>query len=220
MAVPTSVGTGASMLAGGAALLAGDPARTTERNRIAREMHDVLAHRISLVAMQAGVLGHRADLRAEDVAELARGIAEGSRQALEELRDVLGVLRACPGGDLGPARAPSLERVPELVVAEAADGDAAVARERPDVVLVDARMPGRDGLSATAEILTRPDPPAVLVLTTFDSDEPVLGALRAGALGFVLKDTPPARIAEAVRTAAAGEPVLSPQAVVRLIAAG
>ncbi|WP_440899261.1 histidine kinase, partial [Actinosynnema sp.] len=153
-------------------MLAGDPARTTERNRIAREMHDVLARRISLVAMQAAVLGHRADLRAEDGAELARDIAEGSRQALEELRDVLGVLRACPGGDLGPARAPSLERVPELVVvAEAADGDAAVARERPDVVLVDARMPGRDGLSATAEVLTRPDPPAVLVLTTFDSDE-------------------------------------------------
>ncbi|ACU37220.1 response regulator [Actinosynnema mirum] len=109
-----------------------------------------------------------------------------------------------------------------VVVAEAADGDAAVeavARERPDVVLMDARMPGRDGVSATAEIRTRPDPPAVLVLTTFDSDELVLGALRAGALGFVLKDTPPARIAEAVRTAAAGEPVLSPQAVVRLIAA-
>ncbi|ACU37221.1 sensor histidine kinase [Actinosynnema mirum] len=113
--------------------------RATERNRIAREMHDVLAHRISLVAMQAGVLGHRADLRAEDVAELARGIAEGSRQALEELRDVLGVLRASPDGDLGPALGPSLERVPELVADARSSGldvgfGSAVAGQPPEGV--------------------------------------------------------------------------------------
>jgi DNA-binding NarL/FixJ family response regulator len=112
---------------------------------------------------------------------------------------------------------------PDLtVVAEAADGDAAIAavdEHRPDVVLMDVRMPGRDGLSATREILGRPSPPRVLMLTTFDSDDLVLGALHAGALGFVLKDTPPARIADAVRSVAAGNPVLSPTATARVIAA-
>ncbi|OZM71247.1 two-component sensor histidine kinase [Amycolatopsis antarctica] len=88
-------------------------ARTLERNRIAREMHDVLAHRISLVAMQAGVLDHRGDLAAEETRVLIRGIAEGSHQALEELRDVLGVLRADPERPEPPQ--PSLNRIPELV---------------------------------------------------------------------------------------------------------
>ncbi|MFE0369297.1 response regulator [Streptomyces tendae] len=112
---------------------------------------------------------------------------------------------------------------PDLtVVAEAADGNAAlaaVAEQRPDVVLMDVRMPGRDGLETTRELLTRPDPPRVLMLTTFDSDDLVLGALRAGALGFVLKDTPPAGILDAVRTVADGDPVLSPAATARVIAA-
>ncbi|MFC4497025.1 response regulator [Streptomyces ovatisporus] len=112
---------------------------------------------------------------------------------------------------------------PDLtVVAEAADGDAAITvvdEQRPDVVLMDVRMPGRDGLSTTRELLTRPAPPRVLMLTTFDSDDLVLGALRAGALGFVLKDTPPSRIADAVRTVADGNPVLSPAATARVIAA-
>ncbi|MGA6162668.1 response regulator transcription factor [Amycolatopsis magusensis] len=116
-----------------------------------------------------------------------------------------------------------LEGEPDLtVVAEAADGDSAlavVAEQRPDVVLMDVRMPGRDGLSTTGELLTRPSPPRVLVLTTFDSDDLVLGALRAGALGFVLKDTPPAKIVEAVRTVAEGNPALSPAATARVIAA-
>ncbi|MEV6909918.1 histidine kinase [Amycolatopsis sp. NPDC051071] len=88
-------------------------ARILERHRIAREMHDVLAHRVSLVAMQAGVLGHRVDLPPAQVAELARGIADGSHQALEELRDVLGVLRAGPEG-LEPPQ-PSLADLPALV---------------------------------------------------------------------------------------------------------
>ncbi|WP_020672419.1 response regulator [Amycolatopsis nigrescens] len=112
---------------------------------------------------------------------------------------------------------------PDLtVVAEAADGDAAITvvdEQRPDVVLMDVRMPGRDGLSTTRELLTRPAPPRVLMLTTFDSDDLVLGALRAGALGFVLKDTPPPRIVDAVRTVADGNPVLSPVATARVIAA-
>ncbi|MEU9338473.1 response regulator transcription factor [Streptomyces sp. NPDC048290] len=116
-----------------------------------------------------------------------------------------------------------IDAEPDLtVVAEAADGDAAltaVEEQRPDVVLMDIRMPGRDGLSATRELLTRPVPPRVLMLTTFDSDDLVLGALRAGALGFVLKDTPPTRILDAVRTVAGGNPVLSPAATARVIAA-
>lgn len=116
-----------------------------------------------------------------------------------------------------------IEGEPDLtVVAEAADGDAAIVvvdEQRPDVVLMDVRMPGRDGLSTTRELLTRPAPPRVLMLTVFDSDDLVLGALRAGALGFVLKDTPPARIADAVRNVADGKPVLSPAATARVIAA-
>ncbi|GHD32313.1 DNA-binding response regulator [Streptomyces violarus] len=116
-----------------------------------------------------------------------------------------------------------LDGEPDLtVVAEAADGDAAITvveEQRPDVVLMDVRMPGRDGLSTTRELLTRPAPPRVLMLTTFDSDDLVLGALRAGALGFVLKDTPPSRIVDAVRTVADGNPALSPVATARVIAA-
>jgi DNA-binding NarL/FixJ family response regulator len=116
-----------------------------------------------------------------------------------------------------------LDGEPDLtVVAEAADGEAAltvVEQQRPDVVLMDVRMPGRDGLSTTRELLARPSPPRVLMLTTFDSDDLVLGALAAGALGFVFKDTPPARIVDAVRTVAEGNPVLSPAATARVIAA-
>ncbi|MBU6530324.1 response regulator [Streptomyces sp. NPDC057245] len=112
---------------------------------------------------------------------------------------------------------------PDLrVVGEAADGDAAVAAVdalRPDVVLMDVRMPGRDGLSATRELLGRPAPPRVLILTTFDSDDLVLDALRTGALGFVLKDTQPPQLLDAVRAVADGNPVLSPAATARVIAA-
>ncbi|MFJ8254362.1 response regulator [Streptomyces sp. NPDC094466] len=116
-----------------------------------------------------------------------------------------------------------IDAEPDLtVVAEAADGNAAITvvdEQRPDVVLMDVRMPGLDGLDATRELLTRPTPPRVLMLTTFDSDDLVLGALRAGALGFVLKDTPPQRILDAVRAVADGSPVLSPAATARVIAA-
>ncbi|WP_406465694.1 response regulator transcription factor [Streptomyces sp. NBC_00111] len=116
-----------------------------------------------------------------------------------------------------------IDAEPDLtVVAEAADGDDAITvvdEQQPDVVLMDVRMPGRDGLSATRELLTRPAPPRVLMLTTFDSDDLVLGALHAGALGFVLKDTPPARILDAVRTVADGNSVLSPAVTARVITA-
>ncbi|WP_428967003.1 response regulator transcription factor [Micromonospora fluostatini] len=104
--------------------------------------------------------------------------------------------------------------VPDLiVVGEAADGDevgAAVAAHRPDVVLMDIRMPRVDGLAATEALRALPEPPEVLVLTTFDADDHVLRALRAGAGGFLLKDTPPAEIVRAIRRVAAGEATLSP----------
>jgi len=106
------------------------------------------------------------------------------------------------------------------VAAEAADGEQAVAavlRHRPDVVLMDIRMPKLDGLAATAAIRARPQPPAVVVLTTFDSDDEVFRALEAGATGFLLKDTPPAELLRAVRLAAAGDSMLSPTVTRRVI---
>jgi DNA-binding NarL/FixJ family response regulator len=99
------------------------------------------------------------------------------------------------------------------IVGEGADGSEApglVDRLAPDVVLMDIRMPGVDGLTATEALRRRPGAPQVVVLTTFHADEQVLRALRAGAAGFVLKDTPPAEIVAAVRKVAAGDPVLSP----------
>ncbi|WP_262281633.1 response regulator transcription factor [Micromonospora sp. MA102] len=107
------------------------------------------------------------------------------------------------------------------VVGEATDGaevPAAVAAYAPDVVLMDIRMPRVDGLAATEALRAAPDPPEVLVLTTFDADEQVLRALRAGASGFLLKDTPPAEIVAAVRRVAAGEATLSPAVTRKLIA--
>ncbi|WP_121749926.1 response regulator transcription factor [Streptomyces sp. E2N166] len=106
------------------------------------------------------------------------------------------------------------------IVGEAADGDeveALVDRSRPDVVLMDIRMPVVDGLTATERLRGRPDAPQVVVLTTFHADEQVLRALRVGAAGFVLKDTPPAEILDAVRKVAAGDPVLSPAVTRRLM---
>ena len=99
------------------------------------------------------------------------------------------------------------------VVGDAADGHAAldeVRRHRPDVVLMDIRMPRLDGLAATAAIRAQPGSPSVVVLTTFDSDDEVFRALEAGAAGFLLKDTPPPDLLRAIRVAAAGDAMLSP----------
>ncbi|MER5969187.1 response regulator transcription factor [Streptomyces sp. NPDC002055] len=111
--------------------------------------------------------------------------------------------------------------VPDLdIVGEAADGSEVqplVSRLAPDVVLMDIRMPTVDGLAATEALRRSGQGPEVVVLTTFHADEQVLRALRAGAAGFLLKDTPPAEIVAAVRRVAAGEPVLSPAVTQQLI---
>jgi DNA-binding NarL/FixJ family response regulator len=108
------------------------------------------------------------------------------------------------------------------VVAEAGDGEAAVRealRTRPDVVLMDIRMPGTDGLAATRRILTDPalDEVRVVILTTFELDEYVFEAIRSGASGFLVKDTDPADLVRAVRAVAGGEALLSPGVTRRLI---
>jgi DNA-binding NarL/FixJ family response regulator len=114
------------------------------------------------------------------------------------------------------AGAPTVE-----VVAEAGDGNEALAaldRHRPDVVLMDIRMPHVDGLQATRLVRAQPRPPAVILLTTFDADDHVVRALRAGAAGFLLKDTPPAEIVRAIELVHAGDGMLSPSVTRRLIA--
>ncbi|GAA2303416.1 response regulator transcription factor [Nonomuraea roseoviolacea subsp. roseoviolacea] len=119
------------------------------------------------------------------------------------------LIRAAPGLD---------------VVGEAATGEEAVAlaaSARPDVVLMDIRMPGVNGLAATERILAEGGEraPKVLILTTFDIDEYVYNALRLGASGFLLKDTPPERLISAIHTVAAGDVLLVPGAVKRLVEA-
>jgi DNA-binding NarL/FixJ family response regulator len=107
------------------------------------------------------------------------------------------------------------------VVGEAADGGAAVEQvrlHRPDAVLMDIRMPAMDGLAATREITALPDPPKVVMLTTFELDEYVHAALENGAVGFLLKDTPPRDLVQAVRTVAEGNAMLAPTVTRRLIA--
>jgi DNA-binding NarL/FixJ family response regulator len=108
------------------------------------------------------------------------------------------------------------------VVGEAADGLQAVAltrRTAPDVVLMDVRMPGLDGVAATREVVAARPATRVLVLTTFDVDDYVIGALRAGASGFLLKDTPRASLVAAVRAVAAGDVLLSREVTARLVGA-
>src|SRR4029453_4023684 len=107
------------------------------------------------------------------------------------------------------------------VVGEAADGRAAIqaaAELRPHVVLMDRRMPELDGIASTERLRQLPEPPQVIVLTTFHLDDYVLAALRAGARGFLLKDTAPTEIVQAVHTVAGGDAMLSPAVTRRLIA--
>jgi DNA-binding NarL/FixJ family response regulator len=111
--------------------------------------------------------------------------------------------------------APNIE-----LVGEATDGTevlGALDRHRPDVILLDLRMPKLDGLGALELVRSQPSPPAVVVLTTFDTDDNLLRALRRGAAGFLVKDTPPADIMRAIELVAAGESMLSPTVTRRLI---
>ena len=122
---------------------------------------------------------------------------------------IAAILRAAPGYE---------------VVGEARDGDEAVTMAEltePDVVLMDIRMPETDGITATRRILGsgRPNPPRILILTTFDLDEYVYKALRAGASGFVLKDTPPERLLAALKAVADGDTLFSPTVTARLVQA-
>jgi DNA-binding NarL/FixJ family response regulator len=106
------------------------------------------------------------------------------------------------------------------MVGEADDGETGlelIARLSPDVVLMDIRMPRLDGLEALVRLMARPAPPKVIMLTTFDTDEYVVRALRAGAGGFLLKHTPPAEIVQAVRKVATGDHMLSPSVTAQLI---
>jgi DNA-binding NarL/FixJ family response regulator len=106
------------------------------------------------------------------------------------------------------------------VIGEAADGTTAVSMcsaLRPDVVLMDVRMPGHDGIEATRDIVAAGLPCKVLILTTFDLDDYVYAGLRAGASGFLLKDTQPASLVAAIHTIAAGDAVLAPTATTRLV---
>jgi DNA-binding NarL/FixJ family response regulator len=106
------------------------------------------------------------------------------------------------------------------VVGEAGDGEQAIrlaGQTRPDVVLMDVRMPGLDGVSATARLTAATDPPKVIILTTYDLEEPLYAALRAGASGFLLKDVRPADLVEAIRVVAGGDALLGPTATRRLL---
>ncbi|GAA2808652.1 response regulator transcription factor [Crossiella cryophila] len=106
------------------------------------------------------------------------------------------------------------------VVGEAADGVAALAQARaltPDLVLMDIQMPGMDGITATRQLRALPNPPIVLVLTTFDTEEGVTEALRAGAVGYLLKDAPPEQLVAAIRLVAAGSTVLAPASTAHLV---
>ena len=106
------------------------------------------------------------------------------------------------------------------VVGEAGDGEQAIrlaGQTRPDVVLMDVRMPGLDGVAATARLTAVADPPKVIILTTYDLEEPLYAALRAGASGFLLKDVRPADLVEAIRVVAGGDALLAPTATRRLL---
>lgn len=112
--------------------------------------------------------------------------------------------------------APDIDIVGQAV--DGRDGVRAAREHRPDVVLMDIRMPLMNGLEATEHIASWDSPPKVIVLTTFDADDYVTRALGAGASGFLMKDTPPAAIIEAIRRVADGDPMLSPSVTARLIA--
>src|ERR1700686_1068310 len=173
-----------------------------ERLRIARELHDAVAHTLSMINVQAGAAAHVAREHPEQAAAALEAIRLASQEGLREMGSIFNVLR--PTG-------------------EGSRGAQAIRRGRdthPHVVLMDIRMPGMDGLEATRRIAADADLASVrvLIVTTFEADEYVYQALRAGAGGFLVKDTEPADLIAAVRVIARGDALLSPGITRRLIA--
>ncbi len=147
--------------------------------------------------------------------------AEGTTDAQTRLDTPIRVLLADDQSLIRAGFAMVINSQPDLtVVGEASDGEEAVAMTRalrPDVVLMDVRMPRRDGIAATADIARMGLPTHVVILTTFDLDEYVMAAIRAGASGFLLKDTSPEEMLSSIRTVAAGNAIIAPSATKRLI---
>ena len=125
------------------------------------------------------------------------------------VRSALTMMLDGAGGD------PGISVVGE--VGDGADVPDAIATHAPDVVLMDIRMPRVDGITATRRLRARPEAPHVIVLTTYDTDDNLLEALRAGADGFLLKDAPPERIVQAIGAVVAGDPILAPSLTRRLM---
>ncbi|HXS66265.1 MAG TPA: response regulator [Streptosporangiaceae bacterium] len=256
-------------------------ATTAERLRIARELHDMVAHSIGIIAIQAGMGSRVIATQPAEAGNALAAIEATSRQALAGLRQMLSALRNAESGAPAPAPlhpAPGLADLDRLaattldagvrvdvrwrgdrrpaaaggglmtirvvladdqplvrsglrvlingtrdieVAGEAGSGAQAVqvARDtRPDVVVMDIRMPGMDGIEATQLITAADDPARVLILTTFDDDDYVYGALHAGASGFLVKDMALDDILAAIRVAAAGDALIAPRVTRRLIA--
>ena len=189
-------------------------------------MVEVVSRRAGGARATAPGRGDRAD-RARRARRAGRRDARARAERARRLRpagrrcDPRPAGRRRRAGPLRPADDARRARIRSRSSARPSDGRevlAAVDRHRPDVVLMDIRMPQLDGIEATRLLRAQPSPPAVIVLTTFDADELVLRALRAGAAGFLLKDTPPAEIVRAIEHVHAGEGMLSPTVTRRLIA--
>jgi DNA-binding NarL/FixJ family response regulator len=229
-----------------------DRAKLLERERLARDLHDTVAHHVSAIAIRAQAGLALAAAAPDAPIEALRVIEAEASRTLAEMRAMVRVLRrddqAVPAkatdvtgsggladrGDLADLRpSPSvadrerlrmiLDAQPGLtVISVAADGEQAVEeakRLRPDVCLLDIRMPVLDGIEAT-RLLAGPDvadPIAVVVITTFDLDEYVYAALKAGARGFLLKDAGPALLVQAITAAAAGDALIAPNITARLL---
>jgi DNA-binding NarL/FixJ family response regulator len=173
-----------------------------ERLRIARELYDMVAHSIGVIAIQAGSGRSVFDARPDEARDALAAIEAASRETLSGLRRMID-------------QASGID-----VAGEAGTGAEAVQLARdnsPDVVVMDIRMPGMDGIEATRPITAGDTHARVLVLTTFDEDDYVYGALRAGASGFLVKDMALEDILAAIRVVAAGDAMIAPGVTRRLI---